>query len=437
MKLRPYQRNAAELLRRNARAKRPTVLVSPTGSGKTITACAGVVQPWTLRGGRAIFVVHLREVVDQAAERLQSLGVDCGVIMAGRAPSDAPVQVCSMGTLASRGARPAADLLVIDECHRASSPTYRKLVDAYPGAAVIGLTATPIRTDGKGLCPPDGPFIELVQAVQPPALIRQGALVGCELYGPQQADLQKLRRNRKGLEFTTRSSSQAMQSPQLIGDAVSEWLRLARGKRTVCFAVDRNHARKLTDAYDAAGVRARYVDGHTRLKARRAALDDLRRHKADVLVNVGVYTEGWDEPLLGCVQIAVPTLSLGRWLQMAGRGLRPIGRADAQFCRSAGLPIPKKDRVVIIDHGGNAARFGFPTAARNWTLAPRDTSAETMRAEAAAIAQRHPRCPSCAYMLPAPAAQCPQCGAMLRDNASTLDARLTRLAPGEVWSITK
>jgi len=437
MKLRPYQRDAAERLRALARAKRSAVLVSPTGSGKTITACLGVIQPWVLRGGRAIFAVHLREVVDQAAERLQSIGVDCGVVMAGRQPSDAPVQVCSIGTLAARGVRPPADLVIIDECHRASSPTYERLVKAYPGAAVIGLTATPVRTDGKGLRPPDGPFCELVQAIQPPELIRQGALVDCDVYGPQSADLAKLKRNRRGLEYTARSSSQTMQSPQLIGDAVKEWHRLAKGQRTVCFAVDRAHAKKLADAYDAAGVRARYVDGATSLRARRAALDDLRRHKADVLVNVGVYTEGWDEPLLGCVQVAVPTLSLGRWLQMAGRGLRPVAPADAAFCRQNGLPVPHKRRVVIIDHGGNAARFGFPTAARTWSLEPRDTSTETARAEAAAMARRFPRCPACAYVLPAPAPNCPKCGAGLRESGLTLDAQLTQLRPGEVWAVTK
>src|SRR3990172_812358 len=156
MHLRPYQSEAIAALRDMLRrGLRRVILVSPTGSGKTVMACA-LMQSAVARGNRVLVLAHRKELIDQCSEKLDRFGVPHGVQMAEHPrwrPQD-PVQVASVATLIRRltgPRRPEAELIVVDECHHARAETYQKILDSYPGAPVIGLTATPWRSDGKGL----------------------------------------------------------------------------------------------------------------------------------------------------------------------------------------------------------------------------------------------------------------------------------------------
>lgn len=438
MKLRPYQAAACQRVREHLAKREPVVLISPTGSGKTVMATLGCIAPWVARGGRAIFAVHLREVVDGASAALTRLGIEHGVVMSGRKKHpDRRVQVCSIQTLESRGATPEASLVVIDECHRASSPTYERLVAAYPQAALLGLTATPIRSDGKGLRPPDGPFRHAVTAIQPDELVQMGNLVPVEVFGPNEEQIEAIKVSKRTGDFSARGSSRAMSRPNLVGEVVQHWHRLAKERRTIAFAVSKNHAQALLAEFRRTGVPCAYVDGTTGKRARARAQAQLKRGEIKVLINVGVFTEGWDEPLVEVVQVAVPTMSLGRWLQMAGRGLRPVTAREQSWCKANGVVCPRKTHATIIDHGGNVARFGFPTHARHWDLSARDLSPERLQAEARENVRRHPTCPSCAFVLAMPAPQCPRCGSQISRPWTTLDAQLERLRPADYLYLTK
>ncbi len=156
--LRPYQIDVIARVRAAvADGQRRICLVAPTGSGKTIIV-AEIVRSGVERGRRVLFLAHRRELVAQAAEKLFNVGLSAGIIQAGCTPSpEYQVQIASVQTLHARAVRtrkidpPPADLVVVDEAHHVRARSWRQILDLYPEAVVLGLTATPCRGDGRGL----------------------------------------------------------------------------------------------------------------------------------------------------------------------------------------------------------------------------------------------------------------------------------------------
>jgi len=194
--LRPYQAHiAAKFERLIAQGKRRVIVVAPTGSGKTVIACAIIAT--TPR--RALVISHRREIVKQTSDKLAAAGVAHGVIQAGDEKKLRPLaaaQVASIQTLHARAIRsstmpmPLADLVIIDEAHHACAATYRKILEAYPDAIVLGLTATPCRGDGRGL---GGIFETMIECPQVADLIIGGFLVKARVYAPVNPDLTGVR----------------------------------------------------------------------------------------------------------------------------------------------------------------------------------------------------------------------------------------------------
>ncbi len=157
IKLRDYQTETIEKIESSlAGGTKAVLVVLPTGSGKTVIA-AELIRRAINRNDRVIFLAHRRELVHQCADKLDKFGIDYGIIMAGVRPSLIPdVQVGSVQTLSARLRRgtiepPKADLIIFDEGHHCNANTYQKIIERYPHAKVVGLTATPIRGDGRGL----------------------------------------------------------------------------------------------------------------------------------------------------------------------------------------------------------------------------------------------------------------------------------------------
>lgn len=432
MNLRPYQMDTLQAMSDARRRGHRSILVSmPTGAGKTYMAATGIILPALARGQRCVFVVHLREVVLAAARDLADLGIPVEVVMAGvRSSAGAAVRVCSLMTLASRDAETLlrdCDVLIIDEAHRAKAATYRRLVHAVPAAAaVIGLTATPIRSDGASLAPP---FEALVSEVYPSALVRDGHLVPIAAYGAASVDVSRLEYSRKHRDYEPGSMERAYLTPRLIADPVDSWHRHAKGLRTIAFTSGRAHSASLQEAFERSGVRTGLLDATTPKGARARVLTALKRHELDVLLNVDVLTEGFDEPLVGCVQVVRATASLGRWLQIAGRGLRPIQARSAQQLRDAGLPVPVKRELVLIDHGANLQRHGSPLEDRRWSLSDSERNG---RPRLRTGTLRWHQCPSCGYLTQTPmGGSCVKCNAAL-NVPGVLDALLVRFERGIV-----
>lgn len=370
---RGYQSRAIDSARTKLAASiRRIILNAPTGAGKTVIA-TGIIHLALARGKRILFVAHRRELIDQCCEKLEAGGItDYGVIMAGskRIRPDAPVQVASIQTLVRRQL-PPADLIIIDEAHRAVSRSYLNVTANYPRAAVIGLSATPERLDGKGL---DQLFDDMVVVETVPNLIEQGFLVRPVGYEGPRPDLSGVR-TRRG-DYDESELAEAMDRPKLVGDIVRNWKRLASGRKTVAFAASVEHARHIAKEFWAAGVPAAAIDGGMRREARESVLADWRGGQLQVVANCMILTEGFDFPELSCAILARPTKSESLYLQMAGRIMRTA---------------PGKSDAVILDHGGCWAMHGGPHIAREWSL-------EGASARSNAEAPEVLKCPSCDFL---------------------------------------
>jgi DNA repair protein RadD len=232
LELRPYQTDVIDRLRAAALKHRRVLLVAPTGSGKTVIASA-IVHGAVAKGKRVLFLAHRRELIDQAVFKLWSSGIDAGVILAGRTPRpEQPVQVASTLTLWHRGFRgtameaPPADVIVVDEAHHARARTYEEILEHYPDAKILGLTATPCRGDGRGL---GNVFEVLVECPDVQALIDLGYLVTTKVYAPSTPDLSGIRVERG--DYATGQLAARVNTDQLVGDIVEHWHRPPRGGR--------------------------------------------------------------------------------------------------------------------------------------------------------------------------------------------------------------
>jgi DNA repair protein RadD len=355
--LRNYQTDFIERYEREvSRGCRRVIGVAPTGSGKAVVAAA-IASHVAAHGQRVLFLVHRRELVRQSSQKLYDVGLDHGIIAAGfPARPSVPVQIASVNTLDARAVRcsnmelPPADLVIVDEAHHAPARTWHRLIDAYHGAVVLGLTATPCRGDGRGL---GNIFEAMIECASIPVLIRGGYLVPTRVYAPARPDLDGVQ-VRRG-DYVEAQLAERMDRPQLVGDVVTHWHRLGERRRTIVFATSVAHSVHLRDEFGRSGVAAAHVDGTTPAAERDAVLTGLALGTFEVVTNCGVLTEGFDLPDIGVIVLARPTKSLVLYRQMVGRGLRPAtGKSDC----------------LVMDHAGCTFEHGFIDEPIEWTLAP-------------------------------------------------------------------
>ena len=384
--LRPYQTHVIGRIWAAIEAgQRRILLAAPTAAGKTVIAGA-IVADAAARGQRVLFLAHRRELITQASRKLHATAVDHGIILAGYPTrTNEPVQVAAIATLHARAMRtatmdlPAADLVIVDEAHHCRARTYRRLLEEYPDAIVIGLTATPCRGDGRGL---GSTFDVLVECPPVAELTAAGYLVPSTIYAPSQPDLSGVRVERG--DYVERQLAERVDTVQLVGDIVEHWHRLAERRRTVVFGTGVAHSVHLRDEFRRNGVMAEHIDGSTPIEERDVTLARLAAGTIEVVTNAMVLTEGWDCPEVACLILARPTRSLGLYRQMVGRVLRPA---------------PGKTDALILDHAGAVFQHGFPDDPITWTLA------DDRRAENKAHAARG------TYQAPA-LTTCPECNAV-------------------------
>jgi len=398
MKLRPYQDEAIDKLRRClAGGKRRVILYSPTGSGKTEMGMA-MIRGALAKGNKVAFIVNRKALVEQTSRRFWKAGIRHGVIQAENTTDiSADVLVCSIDTIHRRGL-PDVDLIVIDEAHGvAGSTKYRQLLFGRNLVPVIGLSATPFSIGlGKTYKELHGPLFEkLVTAVTIRELIDAEFLVDCDVYAPSTPDLSGVKTTRNAFgetDYNEVELAAAVDRPDLIGDIVGHWFKLANDKQTVCFATNIPHSRNIVDAFTAAGVTAAHIDCYTDDDERKRLLEAFNNGEIRVLSNVSVLAEGWDAPATEVMILARPTRSLIRWIQMAGRVLRPFHG---------------KDKALLLDHSGTTARLGFPTD--DLPLELNDGNAR--KAGQREAEEKLPKeCPSCNFMKPVGVHACPKCG---------------------------
>lgn len=291
MDLRPYQLAAIQEARGRLRAGASRVLlIIPTGGGKTIVA-AEIIRSAVAKGSRILFLAHRRELITQTADKLTRFGVRFGIIMPGwpRALHH-QVQVASVQTLIRHPELlQRVDLVFVDEAHHASAASYQKLLSWWPGAKVVGLTATPWRQDGEGLA---DLFDSYVIGCTPRQLRDLGFL--CPVGGWEYEAVDTSGARVRGGDFAQQDLAAAARSTTVMGDVVKEWTASAGGARTVLFAINVEHSQHLVQAFQQEGVPAEHVDGEMPVEERDAVLARFRSGQTVVVSNCNVLTEGWD-----------------------------------------------------------------------------------------------------------------------------------------------
>lgn len=398
--LRPYQSTALDKLRYSlARGNKRVMLYSPTGSGKTEIGMA-MVRAAQAKGKKVAFIANRKELVRQASRRFNKAGIPHGIVQAeNTADIHKSVLICSIDTVHVRGLPYDIDLIVIDEAHGvAGSKKYRELLFRLNAVPVIGLSATPFAVGlGRHYKELDGSalFQDLVEATTIRDLIEMDFLVNVDIYAPSTPDLSGVdtRKGKDGeINYVETQLADAVDKPALVGDIVTHWFRLARGKPTVVFATSIAHSKHIVEQFQSAGVSAAHLDCHCDDDARADMLARFNAREITVLSNVSILAEGWDAPHTECMILARPTKSLTRFIQMVGRVLRPF---------------EGKSKALLLDHSGSTERLGYPTDDLPLELDDgRPKTAGTKRTK-----ERLPTaCPACSYMRPPSVHACPACG---------------------------
>mgnify|MGYP002853093060 CR=1 FL=1 len=366
--LRPYQQDFINAVRNEFhKGNKRVVGVAPCGAGKTIMT-GWMIREALKRGKRSIFFVHRKELIAQTAKTFFDLGIPFGIISAGAKMNiNQPVQIASVQTLARRIVdkknKPIKeivdalnpDFLICDECHHILANTYKKVLDAFPNAYLLGVTATPERIGGVTL---SDVFQAMVESLSVNELIELGNLTKFDYIASQKKYDYSQIKVQHG-DFDNHQLEKLMTDGKIIGDTVDCYRQYADGLSCICYCVNVNHSKTVAAAFADAGINAAHCDGETPAKIRDSIVEDFRNGFIKVLCNADLFGEGFDVPACQSVILARPTKSLPLFIQQAMRPLRPD-------------PNDANKIAVIIDQVQNCAIHGLPNIKRDWSLIPKD-----------------------------------------------------------------
>lgn len=361
--LRPYQQKAKKEIFEAWDKVDNVMFQMPTGTGKTrlFTSIIRDINEYSIRIKEAVkilIVAHRTELIDQIDESLNKYSVPHNVIAGGRQKNfKYPVNVASIQTLTHPSnlldaKKLKVQFIIIDEAHHALASTYKKLWEMYPGSKKLGVTATPWRMNHQGF---HDLFDTLIMSMPVKEFIRQGYLSAYKYYSLRtDSDIQKtidgIELDRFG-EYRESSMEEKMDIGSIRAQLLNSYLSLAKGKKGIIYAINIEHAKHISSEYKAAGYVTVCIDSKTPASERKELVEKFRKGQIDIIVNVDIFSEGFDCPDIEFIQLARPTRSLVKYLQQVGRGLRIT--KDKQEC-------------VILDNVGMYARFGLPNARRHW-----------------------------------------------------------------------
>ena len=286
-----------------------------------------------------MFLIHRREVLDQAVKTFNEQGVNPDLLTAGM-----------VQTLTRRVDKlPIPDVILVDEAHHALAKSYQRILKQFPKAIVLLFTATPHRTGRTQL---DQIADDIIVGQSIHELTEKGFLAPFRYFQPpDDFDSKLLKRNSTG-DYTAESMQQAM-STKIYGHIVKQYKRIADGMQAVVYTYSIDSAVEIARKFNSEGISAIEVDGTTSKEKRDLAVQKFREQEIRILVNVNLFTEGVDLPNVDCVIMARPTASLALYLQFSMRCLNPRPGKTA----------------IIIDHANNFKTFGYPDDDRDWKQA--------------------------------------------------------------------
>ena len=371
MKLFDYQKDMVMRIEKAFRLYRSVMAQMPTGTGKTVVLASVVESFLGEHPLKSVWIVaHRRELVSQIQETIERVfsnrlaekedGSSDNLI---EKPLDSSlftlrsslIKAMSIQWLARHydeiGEEPG--MIVIDEAHHALAKTYKEMWDRFPKAKFLGLTATPCRLNGKGFT---DLFDVLVQSWSVPEFISKGRLatydfVSIKSNGVTQRLIDSLQKRGADGDYQNKEMDMLLNKRPSIERLYRSFEEYGKDRKGIVYAINISHAKKIVELYQEHGIKAVAIDSNTPAAERQADIEAFKKGDIQVLVNVDIFSEGFDCPDVEFVQLARPTLSLAKYLQMVGRGLRV---AKGKKC------------CVIIDNVGLYRVFGLPSQIWDW-----------------------------------------------------------------------
>ena len=371
MKLFDYQKDMAMRIEKAFRLYRSVMAQMPTGTGKTVVLASVVESFLGEHPLKSVWIVaHRRELVSQIQETIERVfsnrlaekedGSSDNLI---EKPLDSSlftlrsslIKAMSIQWLARHydeiGEEPG--MIVIDEAHHALAKTYKEMWERFPKAKFLGLTATPCRLNGKGFI---DLFDVLVQSWSVPEFISKGRLatydfVSIKSNGVTQRLIDSLQKRGADGDYQNKEMDMLLNKRPSIERLYRSFEEYGKDRKGIVYAINISHAKKIVELYQEHGIKAVAIDSKTPAADRQADIEAFKKGDIQVLVNVDIFSEGFDCPDVEFVQLARPTLSLAKYLQMVGRGLRV---AKGKKC------------CVIIDNVGLYRVFGLPSQIWDW-----------------------------------------------------------------------
>ena len=418
MQLFPYQKDLVQNIKAEIqKGFRRICVVLSTGGGKTATfsfiAAAALAKKMAsttdLSVDKSVLILtHRTELLTQSHGTLSRFGVTAGIIKAGFTPNRmAGVQVASVSTLVARlpKHREKYDIIIIDECHHATAPTYKKILEHFNPGLVLGFTATPERADGTGLA---DVFDSMV--IGPPLreLIRMGRLCRPVTIRPEtELDVSEVRI--KGKDFDEKELEKVVNTKSITGDVVSHYLKFGNNMPGCAFCVSVKHAETVAAAFNDAGIPSAAVYGDMKPGERKEILKGLEDGSVKIITSCDLISEGFDLPAIGVAILLRPTMSLGLYIQQVGRALRVY---------------PGKEKAIVLDHAGNYFRHGLITQNFKWSLQGREKKQKKSDPQEVEIKTR--QCSEC-FAVYEPAPKCPECGCGSKPQPRQIKTKSGRL----------
>ena len=364
--LRPYQQKAKDDIFSLWDECDNVMFQMPTGTGKTrlFTSIISDIKAWGIKNQQTpivLIIAHRVELIEQISETLDKYKVSHGIIAGGKDRDLRPlVQVASIQTITHRTNKDVAsslgvDFIIIDEAHHSVANSYKKLWELYPNTKKLGVTATPWRMNHLGF---SSIYDRLLVSESIKEFIKEGWLAPYSYYSIK--DNSEIRQEISGInefdiegDYKVSALERVIDKASIRANLLTSYQKFAGGKKGIIYSISRKHSDHICEEYRQAGINIVRIDSETPREERRTYVQRFRNGLIDIIVNVDIFSEGFDCPDIEFIQLARPTKSLVKYLQQVGRGLRPV----------AG-----KGRCIILDNVGSHIEFGLPNAERDWAI---------------------------------------------------------------------
>lgn len=365
--LRPYQNKAKKEIYDSWELVNDIMFQMPTGTGKTrlFTSIIKDINDISIAKRepvKILIVAHRKELIDQIDLSLKKYRVAHSVFIGNkeRRDSSSPVIVTSIQTISHKqnadernNLRDKVKYIIIDEAHHAVANTYSKLWELFPKAKILGVTATPCRLSHEGFTKL---FHKLILSPPVKQFIADGWLAPYSYYSLKtssyvQGVIDSINEFDSFGDYKESALESAMDKDKIRAQLLDSYLAFAQGKKGIIYSINRTHSEHICEKFSSVGIKIVSIDAKTPKNERENLVNKFKRGDIDIIVNVNIFSEGFDCPDIEFIQLARPTKSLSMYLQQVGRGLRIT---------------EGKSNCVILDNVGMYSRFGLPDSKRMW-----------------------------------------------------------------------